>query len=231
MCGRFYLAVELENLLERYDIVDGEINYIPRYNIAPTQQIPVIINQDGENRIKLFSWGLIPHWAKDASFASKMINARAETLATKPSFKDAFLSRRCIIPASGFYEWDKSRDKKQPFSFHLKSGGIMSLAGLWDRWQNPNGEVIYTFAIITTDPNDVIEPFHHRMAAILNPEDESKWLDPENRDMMNLAALLKPYPSGKLTYHRVSEAVNSVRNDDSSLIEPVVSEEQLMFEL
>lgn len=230
MCGRYYLDVILRDLMEWYDIENTNIHYIPRYNIAPTQYAPVILG--GERRqLHLFRWGLIPAWSKDLAIGQKMINARSETLTEKASFREAFRKRRCIVPAGGFYEWDKSRGKKIPYRFYLKNRPILSMAGLWDLWQSPEGEKIYSFAIITTEPNDTIAPYHHRMAALLDPDEEALWLDQNIQGEKLLSSLLKPYAGDPLEKQRVSEAVNAVRKDFAALLYPDEESVQLKLDL
>ncbi|MFT9496868.1 SOS response-associated peptidase [Anaerosolibacter sp.] len=230
MCGRYYLIESLQTLEERYHLTHTDISYIPRYNIAPTQYAPVII-KDVTKQLKLFKWGLIPSWAKDISLGTKMINARAETLLEKKSFRDAFQKRRCIVPASGFYEWEKTGNTKQPFRFGLTSHKIFSMAGLWDTWINPQGEKIYSFTVITTEPNEYLRPYHHRMAVILHEEDEDRWLDGYMKDLDDLKDMLQPYPSRYFEKQRVTDAVNSVKNDYPELIQPVSAEEQIRWDI
>jgi putative SOS response-associated peptidase YedK len=230
MCGRYYLEENLESLEARYHLTHTDISYIPRYNIAPTQYAPVII-KGATKQLKLFKWGLIPSWAKDISIGSKMINARAETLMEKKSFRDAFQKRRCIVPASGFYEWDKVGNKKQPYVFRLSNEKIFSMAGLWDVWKNAQGENIYSFTVITTEPNEYLRPYHHRMAVILHKEDEDRWLDGHMEDLDDLKEIFKSYPSRYFESQRVSDAVNSVRNDYPELIQPVSIEEQIRWDI
>ncbi|MBB6218269.1 putative SOS response-associated peptidase YedK [Anaerosolibacter carboniphilus] len=230
MCGRYYLAENIRSLEERYHLTYTDLSYMPRYNIAPTQYAPVII-KDGTKQLKLFKWGLIPSWAKDLSIGTKMINARVETLLEKKSFRDAFYKRRCLVPASGFYEWEKIGNYKQPYEFHLSNHKIFSMAGLWDVWTNLKGEKIYSFTIITTEPNEYIRPYHHRMAVILHKEDEDRWLDGEIDNLNDLNGILKPYPSRFFEKQRVSEAVNSVRNDYPELIQAASVEEQIKWDI
>ena len=204
MCGRFTLAIDPETLQSRF-IISSEtfLEHLPRYNIAPQQLVPVIIQRDGGRTPELMRWGLIPFWAKDASIGNKLINARAETLAEKPSFKRSFKRRRCLIPADGFYEWRKGGGgKKTPVRIMLKSEAPFAFAGLWDAWQPPEGDKISSFTIITTEPNELIKPIHHRMPVILRAEDEDAWLNPEMQDTNQLAAFLKSYPSEKNAFLR-----------------------------
>ena len=223
MCGRFTLAIDPETLQSRF-IISSEtfLEHLPRYNIAPQQLVPVIIQRDGGRTPELMRWGLIPFWAKDASIGNKLINARAETLAEKPSFKRSFKRRRCLIPADGFYEWRKGGGgKKTPVRIMLKSEAPFAFAGLWDAWQPPEGDKISSFTIITTEPNELIKPIHHRMPVILRAEDEDAWLNPEMQDTNHLTAFLKPYPAEKLRFYEVSELVNSPMNDVRQCVLPV----------
>ncbi|AOT68822.1 SOS response-associated peptidase [Geosporobacter ferrireducens] len=230
MCGRYYLAAKLRDLMEWYGIESTDIDYVPRYNIAPTQYAPVILG--GEKRIlKLFRWGLVPSWSKDLGVGQKMINARSETLSEKPSFREAFKKRRCIVPASGFYEWNKAESKRIPYRFYVPNRPILSMAGLWDIWRSETGENTYSFTIITTEPNETIKPYHHRMAVLLEPDEENLWLDENIQDIKRLSNLLKPYEGERLEKQRVSEAVNSVRNDFATLLDPVEESVQLRFDL
>ncbi len=230
MCGRYYLAAELRDLMERYEIEDTDIDYVPRYNIAPTQYAPVILG--GEKRqLRLFRWGLIPSWSRDLSVGQKMINARSETLSEKPSFREPFKKRRCIVPASGFYEWDKSGGKKVPYRFYLQNKPILSMAGLCDVWKSETGENIYSFTIITTEPNKTVAPYHHRMGALLESDGEAVWLQENIQNVGVLGSLLKPYEEEILEKQRVSEAVNAVRNEFAELLDPIEENVQLRFDL
>ncbi len=230
MCGRYYLDESLRGLEERYHLVHTDVGYVPRYNIAPTQYAPVVI-KDVTKELKLFRWGLIPSWAMDLSIGTKMINARAETLSEKKSFRDAFQKRRCIVPASGFYEWEKIGKYKQPYRFRLSSQKIFSMAGLWDVWTTFQGEQIYSFTIITTESNEYLRPYHHRMAVILQEEDEDRWLGGGMNHLDDLTSILKPYSSQNFEKQRVSDGVNSVRNDYPGLIQPISVEEQVKWDI
>lgn len=222
MCGRFTQKAEPELIGKEFHVKISQNNlFKPCYNIAPTQIIPAVFEFEGERIINGLKWGLIPHWSKDDSFASKLINARAETLAEKPSFRDAFKKHRCIIPASGFYEWDKkSPGAKQPFYFYLKDKEVFGFAGLWEEWlDKETGEMIETCTIITTEANGVLEPIHDRMPVILKPKNYEQWLDEKQKDTDKLQKLLVPYPSDEMTSHEVSRAVNSPASDSPELIE------------
>ena len=203
-------------------------NLPPRYNIAPTQQVAVVRSGEGGARdLAMMRWGLIPHWSRDASMAAKMINARAETLTEKPSFRDAVQHRRCLVPADGFYEWRMEDGRKQPFRIGMKGGAVFAFAGLWESWTVTTtaaglteGDQVDTVTIVTTVANDKLRPIHARMPVILPPEAFDGWLDPAN-DPQAACALLKPYPAEPMAFYRVSQAVNNVRNDDSSCTAPL----------
>jgi len=221
MCGRFTNSAKAKDIEKEFKV--GRLNQVrfePRYNIAPTQIIPAVIETDGKRVAAEFRWGLIPSWAKDESIGSKMINARAETLAEKPSFRNAFKSRRCIIPASGFYEWSKKGDQgKQPFYFYLKDKEVFGFAGLFEEWlDKESGELVETCTIITTEANEVLEPVHDRMPVILKPEDYDQWLDEKEKSTDRLQGLLVPFAAGSMASHAVGKAVNSPSYDSPELI-------------
>jgi putative SOS response-associated peptidase YedK len=219
MCGRYTLTFFPDRLADRFDAQLPIEDFYPRYNVSPTQYLPVIRNKD-ERRIEMLRWGLIPVWAKDPSIGNRLINARAETVADKPSFRSAFQKRRCLVLADGFYEWIKASNGKIPVRIMLKSGEPFAFAGLWESWKDPAGESIDTFTIITADPNQLIAPIHHRMPVILLPENETAWLD-NDVDRDTLLGMLQPYPADLMTTYPVTTGVNSPGNDDPSLIEPV----------
>ncbi len=177
-----------------------------------------IVNDGSKNRLGHLRWGLIPPWAKDEKIGYKMINARAETVSEKPSYKNAFKRKRCIIPADSFYEWKNTDNGKVPMRFKLNSNGIFALAGLWESWESPEGKTIHTCTVITTTPNELVKPVHNRMPVILKPEDEAAWLSPNFEDLDFLGNLLVPFDQGKMGAYPVSSSVNSPRNNDESLI-------------
>jgi len=195
MCGRYRLSRRKQIIEEHFDVVSGEEDWRPRYNVAPTQPVPSIRQHPKERRreLSLVRWDLIPSWAKDASRAAGMINARSETAATRPAFLDALKSRRCIVPADGFYEWSRAGKVKQPYCFEVNDGELFAFAGLWERWKDPSGNWIRTCTILTTTPNAVTGAVHDRMPVILNPDDYDLWLDPGFSDMASVSELLKPY--------------------------------------
>lgn len=223
MCGRFSLTITFEELMERYGAsLVIEPFHEPRYNIAPTQMIPAVINDGERNRLGQLKWGLTPSWAKDESMASKMINARSDTLLERPSFKKLVFRKRCLIPADSFYEWKTVNGKKQPIRFTLKDGGVFSMAGLYDTWRcQESGREIHTCTIITTSPNALIKEVHDRMPVILRKEDERKWLDRNNADVGQLLSLLVPYSEEEMRGYPVSPIVGNVRNDRPECIEEV----------
>ncbi|PJF30139.1 MAG: hypothetical protein CUN52_04850 [Phototrophicales bacterium] len=227
MCGRFVLATDAQSLQTHFQLdIIPEGFVIARYNIAPTQPVIVITNT-APKTLTLQKWGLIPSWSKDPSIASSLINARAETLHEKPSFRTAFKRRRCLIPATGFYEWGKGEGKtKQPYYIHLADNQIFAFAGLWETWHSPDGDMVETCTIITTEPNDLIRPLHHRMAVILDPHDYELWLSPDELPPSALMPLLNPYPQEDMRYHPVSSLVNNVRNDSPECIKPFVPPDQ-----
>lgn len=226
MCGRFSLTTAPEAMRALFGF-DNLPNLPPRYNIAPTQQVAVVRTGDSTGReLVTMRWGLIPHWAKDASLGAKTINARAETLADKPSFRAAVKSRRCLVPADGFYEWRMEDGHKQPFRIGMKGGAPFAFAGLWERWIATatgagwtEGDSVETVTIVTTVANEKLRPIHPRMPVILPPEAFAGWLDPAN-DPGAACALLRPYPAEPMAFYRVSTAVNNVRNDDPGCIAP-----------
>ncbi|WP_339798096.1 SOS response-associated peptidase [Paenibacillus sp. FSL R5-0744] len=220
MCGRYTITVTMEELMVRYFANDSTIiHYAPKYNAAPMQQIPAVINTGSSNKLGELRWGLVPSWAKDDKIGNKMINARAESLLEKPSFKRLVSSRRCIIPSDGFYEWKVQGSSKQPMRIVMRDGGIFSMAGLYDIWMDPEGNKLSTCTIITTTPNELMAEIHNRMPVILKPEDETEWLDRGNQDTTSLIKLLKPYDQQLMRAYPVSMAVGNVRNDAKELIE------------
>ena len=221
MCGRYTLKATSEQILAEFKAARKQGEELrERFNIAPAQIIPAVRQSSDSPELADFKWGLIPSWAKDAAIGNRMINARAESLLEKPSFRNAFRSRRCIIPSSGFYEWKREGDKgKQPFYFYLKDKPLFGFAGLWEEWTDKEtGEPLESCTIITTKANEVLEPVHDRMPVILKPEDYDEWLDPKNADTDDLQELLKPFPSKEMSSHAVSRQVNSPTFDSPELI-------------
>ncbi|WP_228292811.1 SOS response-associated peptidase [Desulfofundulus sp. TPOSR] len=215
ICGRFTLTATPETISKTF-CVPFDIPYSPRYNIAPGQAVPVIVGEESGRLLKAMRWGLIPHWAKDVSIGSKLINARAETVLTKPSFRDSLrYRRRCLVPADGFYEWKREGKKSTPYRIVLPGKEVFAFAGLWDRWDSPEGSV-FSFTIITTEASESIKEIHDRMPVILSDEEEYvEWL--ETGDFNALRKILRPY-EGKLHVYPVSKLVNSPKNDMPELI-------------
>lgn len=227
MCGRFALMTPTEQLAMQFDVPESAVSAlppsVPRYNIAPTQPVAAIrLDEQGEREITFFRWGLIPSWAKDIKMGARMINARSETVAEKPSFRAAFKRRRCLIPADGFYEWQKQPNGKQPIFIRPAEGEErpFALAGLWEVWRDPDGSALQTCTILTTTPNELMAPIHNRMPVIVEPEDFDLWLNPEPDPQQGLH-LLRPYPAEKMSTYPVSTLVNSPRNDLAECIQPI----------
>lgn len=224
MCGRFTLGISLEELMLRYMLeeIPDYIDNKPHYNIAPTQQIMAVIH-DGSQRRRAgtLRWGLVPHWAKDLSIGSRMINARSETVLDKPAFRESFLRKRCLIPADGFYEWLKEENgTKTPYRI-IPRTGLFSFAGLYDTWIDPEGQRISTCTILTTSPNTLMSRIHDRMPVILPPGKEQLWLDRTVQQPAELLPLLCPYPEEEMEAYPVSRAVNRVANDSVELTHPL----------
>ena len=220
MCGRFANNISPDELLSYFGLDKQALLLEARYNIAPSQDVAVIRLQEGKRTLSFLRWGLVPHWAKDVKIGYKMINARAETLASKPSFRSAFRTRRCIIPASGFYEWKKSGASKQPYYIYRKDGAPMALAGLWEQWEDPEkpGEVVESCTIITTEANAQVAELHNRMPAMLEREDFGLWLDSEQQSPKDLLPLLRPAREGILVLRPVSGYVNKPGNEGEDAI-------------
>lgn len=221
MCGRFSLIASGAEVAAHYDLATVP-KLAPRYNIAPTQPVAAVrlANDSTERELTYFQWGLVPSWSKDPSVGSRMINARSETAADKPSFRSAFKRRRCLIPTSGFYEWQKSNGGKQPMYIHPSIGDLMSFAGLWEYWQSPDGSELETCTILTTGPNEMMESIHNRMPTIIEPADYTMWLDLET-PADQLMHLLRPIESDFLDAYPVSTAVNNPRNEGETCIAPL----------
>jgi len=233
MCGRFTLHHSTKEIAERFAVQKTLFDVQPRYNIAPGQPIPVVTLQNGNGRqLDGFKWGLVPFWANDPSIGNKMINARVETLATKPSFKNALTRRRCLIPADGFYEWkqDSAATSKlrQPMHIHLRDRELFAFAGLWEEWKpkdQPDAKPLRTCTIITTTPNQLLATMHHRMAVILRREDEAAWLDPNLQEADELLSMLQPYPHEAMDAYPISTKINSPAFDAPDCIAPLVDED------
>ena len=222
MCGRFTITATPDQLEQAFPGIAIPSQIVPRYNIAPSQPIAVIPN-DGKNAVDFFLWGLIPSWAKDPSIGNKMINARGETLSEKPSFRNAYKRRRCLILADGFYEWKQSPGGKgkTPHYITLTNRQPFAMAGLWEQWFSPDGSEIKSATIITTEPNELMAQLHNRMPVILHPENYAHWLDPNEHSPADLQPLLVPYPVREMAYYPVSTRVNSPANDVPECVAPI----------
>jgi putative SOS response-associated peptidase YedK len=224
MCGRFTLTLDSKQIQEAYPWLNVPLGIQSRYNVAPSQPIAVVPN-DGHQRLDFYVWGLIPSWAKDPSIGNRMINARVETLAEKPSFRNAFKRRRCLILADGFYEWKTSNVSrtKTPMFIHLKDRQPFAFAGLWELWNAPDGSQIYSATIITTEPNSLMKSIHNRMPVILPQPAYEQWLAPEEQNPRDLMPLLGPFPAENMQAYPISTLVNSPQNDMPQVIEPTGS--------
>lgn len=222
MCGRFVQSASIDDYANYFGASAVETDLREEnYNVAPTDPVYAVAEHDGQRLLGSFGWGLVPHWSKDRKSAARLINARLETLASKPAFRDSFRKRRCIIPADGFYEWVKKDDEKIPHYFFLESHAPMALAGVWANWKDPgSGEWVRTCSIVTTPPNELMKPIHDRMPALLRPETWDLWLDPDFDDVDQLSDLLGPATSAEMAEYEVSTYVNSVRNNGPKCIEP-----------
>ena len=232
MCGRYRLS-RRKQIVEEYFDAQGDEDWSPRYNIAPTQPVPVIRQHPNEPRrvFSLMRWGLIPNWAKDMSGSAGMINARSETAITKPAFRDPMRLRRCLVPADGFYEWRKTGTSKQPYCFEVNDGQLFAFAGLWDGWRDPGGQWIRSCSILTTTPNALTSPVHDRMPVILSREAYDLWLDPGMTNVVVLSDLLKPFDARLMRSFAVNSRLNQVANDDEACSLPVegVEAKNLLF--
>lgn len=220
MCGRYTLKSPIEVLVKEFGITGPLPEIQPSYNVAPGREVAAVTaGGDGGRHLETLKWGLVPSWAKDPGIGYRMINARSETAAEKPSFRKPLKERRCLILADGFYEWRKMGNGKQPFHIKMEDEKPFAFAGLWERWER-DGVEIRSCAILTTEPNDLLRKVHDRMPVILPPEAQATWLDPEVRDPASLLPLLAPYPSGAMTAYPVSRTVNSPSNDGPGCVEP-----------
>ncbi len=221
MCGRYFLTAPGEVLAELFEL-DEKPPIKPRYNIAPTQEVAIVrARPAGGRELAFVHWGLVPHWAKERGIGNRMINARAETLAEKPAFRDSFKRHRCLIPADGFYEWQKVGAAKQPWLVRRRDGAPFAFAGLWSRWRDPAGpESLDSTAIVTTNANPLVAPIHDRMPVILPPESWASWLDPGSHDRVRLDPLLIPFDPAAMEAFPVSRRVNRPANDDPACLEP-----------
>ncbi|MHA2600516.1 MAG: SOS response-associated peptidase [Candidatus Thorarchaeota archaeon SMTZ1-83] len=222
VCGRFNFLSHKKAVEERFGVKKFDFEIVPRYNIAPTQQIAAIL-ADPEVQLVGMHWGFIPFWAKDKNIGNRMINARSETVAESKAFKHSFMKKRCLIPATGFYEWRKIGKVKKPMHIRLESRQPFAFAGIYNHWKSPSGNTLMSCAILTTSPNELLEPIHNRMPVVLQRKDESMWLDPENEDVENLKRLLNPYASEHMEAYEISTYVNSTSNTGPMCTVPVES--------
>lgn len=221
MCGRFTLTAKTTDLAALFDLSDIP-ELTPRYNIAPTQAVAAVRlePESGRREFTFLTWGLIPFWAKDIKIGSRMINARSETVAEKPAYRAAFKRRRCLVPASGFYEWQKREGYKQPYYVVMKDLAPFAIAGLWEHWEGGDGSVIESCTLLTTTPNELVKPIHNRMPVIIHPQDYDDWLG-RDTDRGLLMHLLRPYPADEMLVYPVGTTVNSPANDSPTCIEPL----------
>lgn len=224
MCGRFALFHDATSLTKHVPIERVAVSLQPRYNIAPTQAVAAVLSLPEEpgQTLDVLQWGLVPFWAKDARMGSRMINARSETAAEKPAYCAAFKRRRCLLPASGYYEWKKQPHGKTPHYFSMADGRPFSMAGLWEEWNSPDGELLHTCSILTTEASPGVAPIHHRMPVILDADAQLRWLTTDPEDRIQLQNQLKPYLRDDLRAHPVSTQMNAAAWDDPSCIEPVL---------
>ena len=216
MCGR-YGFIPGKDFYKRFKVDKATGKLKASYNVAPGRTMPVIIRQSPNQAVEM-KWGLVPHWAKDPRIGYRMINARAETLGSRPAFREELHTKRCLVPANGFYEWEHKGKDKVPYYIKLKNDEMFAFAGLYDIWKDAEGKMLMTYTIITTDSNPLVGKIHDRMPVILKEEYEDEWLDPGEKDIEKLSALLKPYPAGELEAYQVADLVNNPKNDNEKLI-------------
>lgn len=221
MCGRAVIISPIEVIAEEFGIDNPRMTVKPSYNISPSQNMLAVIKQESR-KLMTCKWGFIPSWAKDPAIGHKMINARAETIATKPAFRSSYKKHRCLIVADGFYEWKKTEHGKVPYFIHLKSGKPFGFAGIYSRWTSDKGESIDTCSIITTSANELIETVHDRMPVIISKESMESWLDTDMTDEGILSSMLKPYPSEEMELYQISKMVNDPKHNSPDLLEPVL---------
>jgi putative SOS response-associated peptidase YedK len=230
MCGRYTLKTPVEELSEKFQFPEV-IPLKPRYNIAPSQPVPVVrlMPDNQERKLAMLRWGLIPAWVKDPAKARQPINAKSETVAELPTFRTAFRKRRCLIPADGFYEWKQEGGRKQPVYICMKDREPFAFAGLWERWAGEEDEFIESCTILTTEPNELLVPVHNRMPVILDPQDYDLWLDPDVQEVTRLKPLLHPFPPEQMTYYQVNLRVNNPKHDDTLCIEQLQEQRRGLF--
>ena len=234
MCGRFTLYHTLEEVFAHFGVQEVSFSIEQRYNIAPSQSVAVVI-QDAKRRLDGYRWGLVPFWAKDPAIGNRMINARAETLAQKPSFKHTLVRQRCLIPADGFYEWKKAGTQRQPLHIRFRGGELFAFAGLWDEWSSPDGTPLRTCTIITVEPNAFMARIHNRMPAILDQTSQELWLDPSGKDISEILDSFQPPPDEDMEAYEVSMQVNPPGFDNPDCIRPLESggdpQSEIVFKL
>ena len=225
MCGRVVQKTPLQEIRALFETENPVPNTAPTYNGAPTDALPVVrLDREGSRSLDLLRWGLIPYWAKDVSIGPRCINAMAETIATKPAFREAFRRRRCLVPVDYFYEWQKLPTGRQPYAIGLADGSPMAFAGLWERWRNPaDAGVVQSFAIVTGPPNELCAPIHGRMPVILPREAWRPWLGEDDAGADALLALLRPFPARLMRAYPVAARVGNVRNNDPDLLAPLAA--------
>lgn len=220
MCGRYALHHTAQEIQQRFAL-EGLIGALePRYNIAPTQVLPVIVQHGEARTAQEMRWGLVPSWAKEPNLSLSTFNARAEGIADKPMYRGPIRRQRCLVPADGFYEWQPTGGKKQPYFIRMKDDSLFAFAGLYDHWRQPDGTDLWTYTLITGEPNAVVAPLHHRMVVILRREDEAEWLDPGITDPFQVTRLLTPYPAEAMEAYPVTTLVNNARQDAPTMIAP-----------
>ena len=220
MCGRYTQTKSGEAIARTFSL-SATPDPQPRYNIAPTQPVSAIAQTKEDREYRIFQWGLVPSWSKDPKIGSRMINARSETVAEKPSFRAAFKRRRCLILSDGFYEWQRTGGKKQPYYIQVEDQKIFGFAGLWETWESGDGSYLESCTILTTEPNGLMETIHNRMPVIVHPEDFDLWLDPSLQDGRHVQHLLRPYEDEAMDAYAVSTVVNNPRNEDSECVVPL----------
>ncbi|ARQ00362.1 SOS response-associated peptidase [Pseudorhodoplanes sinuspersici] len=230
MCGRYFIVMTPATMRKHFGYPEMP-NFPPRYNVAPTQPIPLVRMWEGQRQFVLMRWGLLPSWVKDPKTFTLLINARGDTVNEKPAFKNAMKYRRCLIPADGFYEWKRDGATKRPYLIRMKGGAPFVFAGLWETWVGPNGEELDTAAMITTDANAVLAPIHHRMPVILPPDKFEMWLDCANVSPAAAAALLVPAPAAAMEAFEISPAVNRVANDGPEIQQPYTAPQSAVLTL
>ena len=230
MCGRYFIVMTPADMRNQFGYRDMP-NFPPRYNVAPTQPIPLVRMWEGQRQFMLMRWGLLPSWVKDPKAFTLLINARGDTVNEKPAFRNAMKYRRCLIPADGFYEWKRDGATKRPYLIRMKGGAPFAFAGLWETWAGPNGEEVDTAAIVTTDANAVLAPIHHRMPVILAPDKFDAWLDFAHVNPANAAALLVPAPAAAMEAFEISPAVSRVANDGPEIQQPYTAPQSAVLTL